>query len=231
MGEKWREIPGIESMFGAKYEVSSFGRFRSMPRKSKISDRIIPGRNIRTHVDDRGYVSVHLKDRTYRAHRVVASVFLPNPENKPEVNHIDGNKANNRISNLEWATKSENFWHSVGAGLRKLAISDDDVLYIRKNFKAIGKNNLAEMYGVHPSYIYNIAVHKDKEHVKTEVFQTDSPQKCTPIIQMDNDGNVVARYESQSAAAKALGIKLSHIQRVVKGKRNHCNGMYFKPEV
>lgn len=77
--------------------------------------------------DTNGYVSVTLSgQRSYRVHRLVAEAFLPNPENKPEVNHIDGNKQNNNVSNLEWVSKSENAIHSHnvlgfrGAWFRKM---------------------------------------------------------------------------------------------------------------
>lgn len=63
--------------------------------------------------DTNGYVSVTLSgQRSYRVHRLVAEAFIPNPENKPEVNHIDGNKQNNNVSNLEWCSHSENNIHA-----------------------------------------------------------------------------------------------------------------------
>ena len=73
------------------------------------------------HTMDKGYQSLKLiKDgarRGFLVHRLVASIFCPNPLNKPDVNHIDGNKANNLASNLEWCTKSENMVHAVALGL------------------------------------------------------------------------------------------------------------------
>ena len=59
-----------------------------------------------------GYRFVRIGDRSYPLHRVIASAFIPNPENKPEVNHLDGNKSNNAASNLEWATRDENVKHA-----------------------------------------------------------------------------------------------------------------------
>lgn len=59
-------------------------------------------------------------------HRLVAETFIPNPENKPTVNHIDGNKANNSISNLEWSTHSENSQHAYDNGLNRCHFTDDD---------------------------------------------------------------------------------------------------------
>jgi hypothetical protein len=65
------------------------------------------------------YVRVKLKSRLYNLHRLLALAFIPNPENKPEINHIDGNKHNPALGNLEWVTSSENQYHAFRTGLRK----------------------------------------------------------------------------------------------------------------
>lgn len=64
-----------------------------------------------------GYPAIWLKSKPYYVHRLVAKKFIPNPENKPEVNHIDGNKHNNRVNNLEWVTSKENHDHALRTGL------------------------------------------------------------------------------------------------------------------
>jgi hypothetical protein len=70
-----------------------------------------------------GYESVALhensKQKTFRIHRLVAKAFILNPDNKPQINHIDGNKSNNHISNLEWCTAKENIVHAFKTGLNK----------------------------------------------------------------------------------------------------------------
>ena len=75
--------------------------------------------SIRT--DMKGYKDVLLcgrgKPKRFKVHRLVAAAFIPNPMNKPQVNHLDGDKANNNVSNLEWATHEENMAHAVAMGL------------------------------------------------------------------------------------------------------------------
>jgi len=77
------------------------------------------GRALATQVSARGYASVKLgRGPRHLVHRLVATVFVPNPEGKPQVNHLDGDPLNNRASNLEWCTQSENQLHAVRMGLQ-----------------------------------------------------------------------------------------------------------------
>lgn len=83
------------------------------------------GRRLQTNRDTYLTVKISYEDGTkkdYFVHRLVALMFIPNPENKPVVNHIDGNKQNNSVSNLEWVTHKENALHAVALGLRKRGV-------------------------------------------------------------------------------------------------------------
>ncbi len=108
MEEIWKEIPGYPG-----YEASNFGRLRSLPKKRVPKPRIITQR-IHKH-----YYFCWLKNHNFAVHRLIAMTFIPNPENKPTVNHKDRNKLNNNLNNLEWATWSENTIHSFTHGFRK----------------------------------------------------------------------------------------------------------------
>ena len=118
--EIWKDVVGYEGF----YQVSSLGRIRSYDRhvNHNYGGMAIKKGKILSQTDNSsGYLSVGLtkynRTRTTRVNRIVAKAFIPNPENKPQVNHRDGSKHNNIASNLEWATASENVIHSWRNGL------------------------------------------------------------------------------------------------------------------
>ena len=102
MEEIWKDISGYEGL----YQISNLGRVKSFPRNGTIkSERIL---NLFHTKDGYLFVCLRNKGRSYpKIHRLVAEAFLDNPYNKETVNHIDGNKENNNVNNLEWATRSE----------------------------------------------------------------------------------------------------------------------------
>lgn len=110
--EIWKDVTGFEG----KYQVSNTGKIRSLAYHKK-NGRI---KELKPFSDKGGYMRVKFckdgKETTVKVHRIVALEFIPNPQNKREVNHIDGNPKNNMVENLEWATPSENMTHAAKYG-------------------------------------------------------------------------------------------------------------------
>jgi len=104
--EEWKEIEGFEGRFAINRDGEILSLIRGRKRKTQC------GIYERVNLQDK-----YGKKHTVSVHRLIANAFIPNPQNKPEVNHINGNKLDNNIENLEWVTRSENAQHAVDTGL------------------------------------------------------------------------------------------------------------------
>lgn len=142
-GEKIKEIKGYEG----SYAITSLGRVWSYRRNIWLSEFYV----------GRGYAAVRLcslgKETDKKVHRLVADAFIKNPDNKPQVNHINGDKKDNRAVNLCWATSRENHQHACDMGLNShFKLSHKDKLLICDIFDnvKISKTKLGEMFGITP---------------------------------------------------------------------------------
>lgn len=141
MDEIWKDIEGYEGL----YQISSLGRVRRIKGgKGTASGRILKS------FANSGYFFVGLyvnsKQKHIGVHRLVAEAFIPNPDNKSEVNHINGNKHDNRIVNLEWVTPSENMQHAWRTGLTKGRTGKNPTEETRKKLSEASKRIKGSIY-------------------------------------------------------------------------------------
>lgn len=132
MNEIWKDIEEYEDL----YQVSNLGRVKSL-----YTNKILKGCN-----QTSGYLGVNLSKNsvayTKSVHRLVAQAFIPNSENKSDVNHIDENKSNNNVNNLQWSTRTEN----INYGTRNKRVSkSNSIPIITINLKT---NESTEFYGI-----------------------------------------------------------------------------------
>jgi NUMOD4 motif len=161
MIEIWKSIEDFEG----RYEVSNLGNVRSMPRPQRPGRGgwARPGVILKAISQHKGYLCVNLsKDGIVERKEIailVAKAFIPNPLNKPQVNHIKGKeKHNNRTGNLEWATESENTQHAYDTGLtsksfgeknHQAKLKDSQIVEIRQRLSAgESRKSLADIFKV-----------------------------------------------------------------------------------
>ena len=166
--EEFRDVVGFEAYF----QVSNLGNVFS-----KRSNRIL-----KTTKSETGYwafaTSINGIAHTFRVHRLVAEAFIPNPESKPYVNHKDGSKTNNMLSNLEWVTAKENSAHAWATGLQlprpcpNRKLTAEQVREIRAS--NLSQIKLASIYGIDRGNIGRI---KRRETYKDVPDSPPSPQE------------------------------------------------------
>ena len=176
-GEIWKNIKGYEKI----YMISNFGRVKSLFRTAyhpKSGNIILKG-NILSINTAGPYKSVELSKNSIPSqnliHRLVAIHFIPNPKNKSQVNHINGIKKDNDISNLEWVTPSENSIHALETKLKRKGqdspvskLSNDKVKSIKRLLRIkpkINKVKLAEKLGISNSVIHQIIRGDSWKHI------------------------------------------------------------------
>lgn len=167
MVEIWKPIPGFP-----KYEASNTGFIRSTKYKKP--------RVLYAMINSNGYKNLTLSNNGIKhqvlVHRMVATAFIPNPENKEMCNHKNGNKTDNTVENLEWVTVSENNYHAYAAGLKTkegehhhmAKLTNSDVLEIRRLFRdtKLGNTAIGRMFGVNRQTIGDIRTRGAWDHVQ-----------------------------------------------------------------
>ena len=218
--EIWRPVPNYEQF----YHVSNYGRVKSFCNgKIKI---LKPSLN-------RGYLYVALfkdsKRKDFRVNRLVALTFIPNPLNKPEVNHKFGCKLNNYVGDLEWATAKENTQHAHNTGLAKNAqgeehadakFTNEQVIYIRENPDGLTINQLAEKFGVHFATISDIQLGRRYKNTGGKIRKPKKPGESQRLPE-ELRKQIRAEYKAgvvgcgSHALAKKYGVNKTTILNIV----------------
>lgn len=176
MEEIFKDIEGYEG----KYQISNLGNVKAFykyeNKKYKPHSKIL-----KQKIKKNGYVEIGLskdnKTKYFTIHRLVAKTFIPNQENKPEVNHIDGNKQNNCVTNLEWVTSRENQKHAFKLGLQK-PNGKENYKYI-KPFVEKSKIKVCQ-YDLNNNYIQTFGSIEDAKRYLKEIYNiTGHVWECT----------------------------------------------------
>ena len=165
MSEIWKPIPGYEGY----YEASTYGRVRSVDRYTinRWGSKTFHGSQImKCRKFKNGYMHVKLtkngKGVEPSVHRLIAITFIPNPGNLSQVNHIDGNKSNNYITNLEWCSSSENQLHSRRVLNRICGLTRKKTLCIDTGEIFDSTHHAARAFNLSPGGVYNVCIGKNK---------------------------------------------------------------------
>ena len=223
--EEWREI----EMFDRGYLVSSFGRVKlnwSFTKTGKKSFR--NNEPIKQFLNDRNYLCIRIPTKkekygtnakTRTVHRMICTAFHPNPENKPQVNHKDGNPLNNHKDNLEWATPKENTEHAWENGLckRKWELSEYQKDFIRENISNLTSGEISEKINIPTSVIFLF--------LKKEKLNKERIVRFKKVI--DTSNGIV--YDSTNDLCEKLNLVFSTIRKKLNGERpNNTTFRYMK---
>ncbi len=232
--EEWRDVVGYEGV----YQVSNMGRVKSLKRKNKcrhIKEDFI----MKLSYSDQGYSNVLLsldgKTKHFFVHRLVATAFIPLIAGKNFVNHINGNKADNSVENLEWVTHKENIKHSVKTGLSKFKSKEVHLFNKQKEFVKSFSSHIecAIFLDVSPAVVANAifrcSLVSDEYYLSHDIDNLITKDLYRyNILHVDEDGKTINEFSSAKEAAKHLNLKNSgFIIKVCRGIYKQYNGYLF----
>lgn len=217
MIEIWKDIHGYEG----EYQVSNTGQVRSL--NYLHTGEVKP---LKQNTDGNGYKVVTLykngKKKTCRVHRLVAIVFLPNPNNLPMVNHKDEHPSNNNVNNLEWCTSEYN--NNYGTKKEKLSESLKGKSFSEEHKKNLSKSHKGKTHSEETKK-------KMSESSKGKCKGKDSPN-AKPILMYDKEGNFIKRFDSTADANEYFGKDRgsNSICKCLRGINKTAYGFIFKYE-
>lgn len=177
--EVWKTIKDYNN-----YEISNYGNVKSLSRKVKCRNgfRITKEKILKPNKSKQGYLSIQFEKggKSFLIHRIVALHFVHNIEDKPQVNHINGIKYDNRVENLEWCNQSENQIHAYKNELQKPSLhkrvcgekqgssklKENDIVFILQNYRRGMGIKLSKTFNVSQTTILNVVNKKIWTHVR-----------------------------------------------------------------
>ena len=235
--EEWREI-NLDNLFSEKHEwdkkyfVSNLGRFKNS--SGTIMDNY--------KVNSNGYIRVYIYKKTFGLHRLIALTFLENPENKEQVNHIDGNKLNNKLENLEFVTNKENQIHKFQNGLgnnftRGVKQYDLNGQFI-KEYKSIAEaakemnvckstisGGLVNYRKTAAGFIWKYADDENNGIIEKITINKNRGRK---VGQYDMNMKLLNTYSCAADAGRKVNIHKNHIGAVLRKLRKTAGGFIWK---
>lgn len=218
----WRAIKGYEGI----YEISNEGEVKSLSRKRKNgkASYISEEKILKKTKSTTGYFKVDLKNdnkrRSFKIHRLVALAFIPNPMNKPNVNHIDGRVLNNEVNNLNWCTQKENMLHCKALGLRRRKLdANQEIELIKLYLSKKSIIDICERFKISSDALYKTL---KRHNIKTYSM---SERRIKFMID-ENELQEQLKTKSQKQIAEKIGCDASLISHYAK--RIKTNGGIYK---
>lgn len=215
--EIWKDVPNYEGL----HEVSNLGRIRT-----KKNGKIMYQR------EHNGYKRVQFKTngkiKDFGVHRLVAMAFIPNPDNKPQIDHIDGNPSNNRVDNLRWATAKENNNNPVTLDRKRSIMSIVNKRNIGKKLKEetkrkISVSRMGKYCNINNPFFGKKHTDETKKHL-SEIRKN----KGIPILQLSKSGDFIREWPCAATAGRELHISPSSITACCNGIRKTIGGFKWK---